>query len=192
MIAEFGRYMCAHALSLSHPGIRCRCLAAYGDAVSAVKWYLFAFLLFNPYRVSNAFVYLTLWVNFSSRQPGLVENTTMIWHNLCWEWAMLPRLFICLEYPRGMPCAYSQLHDWLHDFIILDQALPTASIAKGHISINNVTLTLGGINIIIHTTYVNIRLNVLSFNVVQVGVWSSNEKQWFKESSSMSACHEQQ
>lgn len=83
---------------------------------------------------------------------------------------MLPRLFICLEYPRGMPCAYSQLHDWLHDFIILDQALPTASIAKGHISINNVTLTLGGINIIIHTTYVNIRLNVLSFNVVQVGV----------------------
>lgn len=32
------RFMCAHALSLSHPGIRCRCLAAYGDAVSAVKW----------------------------------------------------------------------------------------------------------------------------------------------------------
>ncbi|CAI0628285.1 unnamed protein product [Linum tenue] len=32
------RYMCAHALSLTHPGIRCRCLAAYGDAVSAVKW----------------------------------------------------------------------------------------------------------------------------------------------------------
>ncbi|KAF7804999.1 transcription initiation factor TFIID subunit 5 [Senna tora] len=32
------RYMCAHALSLNHPGIRCRCLAAYGDAVSAVKW----------------------------------------------------------------------------------------------------------------------------------------------------------
>ncbi|XP_057439110.1 uncharacterized protein LOC130730971 isoform X1 [Lotus japonicus] len=32
------RYMRAHALSLSHPGIRCRCLAAYGDAVSAVKW----------------------------------------------------------------------------------------------------------------------------------------------------------
>ncbi|CAN6554369.1 unnamed protein product [Malus baccata var. baccata] len=32
------RYMSAHALSLSHPGIRCRCLAAYGDAVSAVKW----------------------------------------------------------------------------------------------------------------------------------------------------------
>ncbi|GMP39683.1 hypothetical protein CsSME_00010415 [Camellia sinensis var. sinensis] len=32
------RYMCAHAISLSHPGIRCRCLAAYGDAVSAVKW----------------------------------------------------------------------------------------------------------------------------------------------------------
>ncbi|KAH9782399.1 WD REPEATS REGION domain-containing protein [Citrus sinensis] len=32
------RYMCAHALSLSHPGIRCRCLAAYGDSVSAVKW----------------------------------------------------------------------------------------------------------------------------------------------------------
>ncbi|KAF9663042.1 hypothetical protein SADUNF_Sadunf18G0117100 [Salix dunnii] len=31
-------YICAHALSLSHPGIRCRCLAAYGDAVSAVKW----------------------------------------------------------------------------------------------------------------------------------------------------------
>lgn len=30
--------MCAHAISLSHPGIRCRCLAAYGDAVSAVKW----------------------------------------------------------------------------------------------------------------------------------------------------------
>ncbi|KAK6159700.1 hypothetical protein DH2020_003081 [Rehmannia glutinosa] len=34
----FDRYMCAHAISLSHPGIRCRCLAAYGDAVSAVKW----------------------------------------------------------------------------------------------------------------------------------------------------------
>ena len=33
--------MRSHALSLSHPGIRCRCLAAYGDAVSAVKWYLF-------------------------------------------------------------------------------------------------------------------------------------------------------
>lgn len=32
------RYMSAHALSLSHPGIRCRCLAAYGDAISAVKW----------------------------------------------------------------------------------------------------------------------------------------------------------
>ncbi|KAF6135206.1 hypothetical protein GIB67_035277 [Kingdonia uniflora] len=32
------RYMCSHALALSHPGIRCRCLAAYGDAVSAVKW----------------------------------------------------------------------------------------------------------------------------------------------------------
>ncbi|CAH9073389.1 unnamed protein product [Cuscuta epithymum] len=32
------RYMCAHAISLSHPGIRCRCLAAFGDAVSAVKW----------------------------------------------------------------------------------------------------------------------------------------------------------
>ncbi|KAG0461172.1 hypothetical protein HPP92_021469 [Vanilla planifolia] len=32
------RYMCAHALALSHPGIRCRCLAAHGDAVSAVKW----------------------------------------------------------------------------------------------------------------------------------------------------------
>lgn len=32
------RYMCAHAISLAHPGIRCRCLAAYGDAVSAVKW----------------------------------------------------------------------------------------------------------------------------------------------------------
>ncbi|GFY89230.1 transducin/WD40 repeat-like superfamily protein [Actinidia rufa] len=31
-------YMCAHAISLSHPGIRCRCLAAHGDAVSAVKW----------------------------------------------------------------------------------------------------------------------------------------------------------
>lgn len=32
------RYMSAHAIGLSHPGIRCRCLAAYGDAVSAVKW----------------------------------------------------------------------------------------------------------------------------------------------------------
>ncbi|KAF3786636.1 hypothetical protein EJ110_NYTH25065 [Nymphaea thermarum] len=31
------RYMCAHAIALSHPGILCRCLAAYGDAVSAVK-----------------------------------------------------------------------------------------------------------------------------------------------------------
>ena len=34
----FNRYMTAHAIALSHPGIRCRCLAAYGDAVSAVKW----------------------------------------------------------------------------------------------------------------------------------------------------------
>lgn len=32
------RHMSAHAISLNHPGIRCRCLAAYGDAVSAVKW----------------------------------------------------------------------------------------------------------------------------------------------------------
>ncbi|VFQ82219.1 unnamed protein product [Cuscuta campestris] len=32
------RYMCAHAIFLNHPGIRCRCLAAYRDAVSAVKW----------------------------------------------------------------------------------------------------------------------------------------------------------
>jgi len=40
LISGCFRYMCAHALSLSHPGIRCRCLAAYGDAVSAVKWYL--------------------------------------------------------------------------------------------------------------------------------------------------------
>ncbi|KAL3651465.1 hypothetical protein CASFOL_004467 [Castilleja foliolosa] len=32
------RYMSAHAISLSHPGIHCRCLAAHGDAVSAVKW----------------------------------------------------------------------------------------------------------------------------------------------------------
>lgn len=32
------RYMTAHAIGLGHPGIRCRCLAAYGDAVSAVKW----------------------------------------------------------------------------------------------------------------------------------------------------------
>eukprot|EP00252_Welwitschia_mirabilis_P011688 TRINITY_DN26048_c0_g1_i1.p1 TRINITY_DN26048_c0_g1~~TRINITY_DN26048_c0_g1_i1.p1 ORF type:complete len:887 (-),score=227.22 TRINITY_DN26048_c0_g1_i1:187-2643(-) len=32
------RYMCAHAIGLSHPGILCRCLAAYGDAVGAVKW----------------------------------------------------------------------------------------------------------------------------------------------------------
>ncbi|CAM6114633.1 unnamed protein product [Calypogeia fissa] len=31
-------FMTAHAIALSHPGIRCRCLAAYGDAVSAVKW----------------------------------------------------------------------------------------------------------------------------------------------------------
>lgn len=40
------RYMCAHALSLSHPGIRCRCLAAYGDPVSAVKWYVLWFRAF--------------------------------------------------------------------------------------------------------------------------------------------------
>eukprot|EP00897_Mesotaenium_endlicherianum_P007156 jgi/Mesen1/6469/ME000033S05753 len=32
------RYYLAHAIALSHPGIRCRCLAAYGDPVSAVKW----------------------------------------------------------------------------------------------------------------------------------------------------------
>lgn len=38
--------MCAHALALSHPGIRCRCLAAYGDAVSAVKWYVLIRSLF--------------------------------------------------------------------------------------------------------------------------------------------------
>ena len=30
--------MCAHAISLSLPGIRCRCLAAYRVTVSAVKW----------------------------------------------------------------------------------------------------------------------------------------------------------
>ena len=44
--------MCAHALSLSHPGIRCRCLAAYGDAVSAVKWYFF-FSIFACFLVHN-------------------------------------------------------------------------------------------------------------------------------------------
>ncbi|CAI5475645.1 unnamed protein product [Closterium sp. Yama58-4] len=33
-----GRYMTAHAISLSHPGVRCRCLAAHGDPVGAVKW----------------------------------------------------------------------------------------------------------------------------------------------------------
>lgn len=43
--------MCAHALSLNHPGIRCRCLAAYGDAVSAVKWYF----LFSPCLVTVDF-----------------------------------------------------------------------------------------------------------------------------------------
>lgn len=32
------RYMTAHAIGLGHPGIRCRCLAAHGDAISAVKW----------------------------------------------------------------------------------------------------------------------------------------------------------
>ncbi|CAI5475105.1 unnamed protein product [Closterium sp. Yama58-4] len=32
------RYMTAHAISLSHPGVRCRCLAAHGDPVGAVKW----------------------------------------------------------------------------------------------------------------------------------------------------------
>eukprot|EP00271_Cylindrocystis_brebissonii_P014334 TRINITY_DN35657_c0_g1_i1.p1 TRINITY_DN35657_c0_g1~~TRINITY_DN35657_c0_g1_i1.p1 ORF type:complete len:1559 (+),score=320.88 TRINITY_DN35657_c0_g1_i1:569-5245(+) len=31
-------HMTSHAIGLSHPGIRCRCLAAYGDPVSAVKW----------------------------------------------------------------------------------------------------------------------------------------------------------
>ncbi|KAI3756377.1 hypothetical protein L1987_56197 [Smallanthus sonchifolius] len=31
-------YMFDHAISLSHPGIRCCFLAAYGDAVSAVEW----------------------------------------------------------------------------------------------------------------------------------------------------------
>ncbi|KAI3803750.1 hypothetical protein L1987_31912 [Smallanthus sonchifolius] len=35
---EVIKYMFAHAISLSHPGIRCRCLAAYGDAVSAVEY----------------------------------------------------------------------------------------------------------------------------------------------------------
>jgi hypothetical protein len=32
------RYMMAHVIALNHPGIRCRCLAAAGDPVSAVKW----------------------------------------------------------------------------------------------------------------------------------------------------------
>ncbi|CAI5501645.1 unnamed protein product, partial [Closterium sp. Naga37s-1] len=32
------RYLTAHAISLSHPGVRCRCLAAHGDPVGAVKW----------------------------------------------------------------------------------------------------------------------------------------------------------
>lgn len=41
------RYMCAHAISLNHPGIRCRCLAAYGDAVSAVKWCISIFNLMD-------------------------------------------------------------------------------------------------------------------------------------------------
>ena len=30
--------MSGHAIALSHPGIRCHCLAAYGDVVSVVKW----------------------------------------------------------------------------------------------------------------------------------------------------------
>jgi hypothetical protein len=30
--------MMAHVIALNHPGIRCRCLAAAGDPVSAVKW----------------------------------------------------------------------------------------------------------------------------------------------------------
>lgn len=53
--------MCAHALSLSHPGIRCRCLAAYGDAVSAVKWYrpLVDILLQNQMIIS---FYATLYI----------------------------------------------------------------------------------------------------------------------------------
>ncbi|GJP41387.1 hypothetical protein CLOM_g1058, partial [Closterium sp. NIES-68] len=32
------RFMTAHAISLTHPGVRCRCLAAHGDPVGAVKW----------------------------------------------------------------------------------------------------------------------------------------------------------
>eukprot|EP00850_Spirogloea_muscicola_P019582 SM000194S04818 [mRNA] locus=s194:9196:10940:- [translate_table: standard] len=31
-------YFTAHAIALSHPGVRCRCLCALGDAVGAVKW----------------------------------------------------------------------------------------------------------------------------------------------------------
>ena len=46
--------MFAHALSLSHPGIRCRCLAAYGDAVSAVKWYFDYF--FSPSFHNHCFL----------------------------------------------------------------------------------------------------------------------------------------
>jgi hypothetical protein len=79
--------MCAHALSLSHPGIRCRCLAAYGDAVSAVKWYL----LFPPCLItdelqkcfitdySSCITYILLSY---AGQVGLVGNIMMIWHNL--------------------------------------------------------------------------------------------------------------
>lgn len=66
--------MCAHALSLSHPGIRCRCLAAYGDAVSAVKWYFFLFLLFAVLLLSfllfivSLFVFLHIYINLGMLQ----------------------------------------------------------------------------------------------------------------------------
>ena len=32
------RFFSPHAITLSHPGVRCRCLAAHGDPVGAVKW----------------------------------------------------------------------------------------------------------------------------------------------------------
>jgi hypothetical protein len=108
------RYMCAHALSLSHPGIRCRCLAAYGDPVSAVKWYVCGameyclFLRLGPEKNNNIYTHY-------AGQRDLAESITMTWLSLCWVWAMPLKLFICLEYLRGKTFVFAYLSCVLYD-----------------------------------------------------------------------------
>lgn len=62
--------MCAHAITLSHPGIRCRCLAAYGDAVSAVKWYCF-FFIFHPKQIRQYIFISRIILYFLNRASRL-------------------------------------------------------------------------------------------------------------------------